>query len=212
MTAPGAGLTAQAGNNINLNAYNITTTGGTVTLIANDNSNSTATGSGIITSSPGYGNITTSGGNIALSGFGVTVDVLNTSGPSAGSYPNGGGHIGTALEEGGGQARIDRGRRGRCGQGARGRMKRRWIFTDEHGDRVRRLGALQPRIGLFSGSSGLQLRLGLVHIRHRSASALVEVFRQLERGRIILDGFIEQHLRSIRTAQGKIVGGQFRVQ
>ena len=58
MTAPGAGLTAQAGNNINLNAYNITTTGGTVTLIANDNSNSTATGSGIITSSPGYGNIT----------------------------------------------------------------------------------------------------------------------------------------------------------
>jgi len=82
MTTPGAGLTAQANNNIALNSNNITTAGGSITLSANYSGFLTPSGVGAITSSAGYGNITTSGGNITLSGVGVTVGALNTTGIS----------------------------------------------------------------------------------------------------------------------------------
>jgi filamentous hemagglutinin family protein len=76
MTIAGAGLTAQAGNNIALNSNSITTNGGTVTLTANDPSG-TPSGTGSIV---GGGSITTAGGNIMLTGYAVTVGALNTTG------------------------------------------------------------------------------------------------------------------------------------
>ena len=77
---PGLTFTAQAGNNINLGNFNITTNGTNVRLSANDAASGTAYGTGSITSGIGYGTIFTSGGNVDLSGFGVTVGTINTTG------------------------------------------------------------------------------------------------------------------------------------
>jgi len=72
LTFSGGNFTAQAGNNINLNG-NIVANGTNIALIANDVASLTQTGKGRITSALGYGNITTAGGSVNLSGFGVTV-------------------------------------------------------------------------------------------------------------------------------------------
>jgi filamentous hemagglutinin family protein len=79
----GQTFTLQAGNNINLGAFNISSiaaNGTNVTLIANDPASATPSGTGSITSLASYGNISTSGGNVNLSGFGVTVGAINTTG------------------------------------------------------------------------------------------------------------------------------------
>lgn len=81
----GGTFTAQAGNNIDLGAFNITANGTNVTLTANDAASLTPSGTGSITSQPGFGNITTGGGNVNLSGFGVTVGVMNTTGGPLGA-------------------------------------------------------------------------------------------------------------------------------
>ncbi len=62
ITTSGVSLTAQAGNNITANTL-ITTTGGSVRLVANDPTSGAATGSGSITT---FGAITTNGGAIDL--------------------------------------------------------------------------------------------------------------------------------------------------
>src|SRR5206468_2158679 len=79
---PGLTFTAQAGNNINLGSFNVTSNGVNVTLSANDAASGTATGTASITSSTtlGYGNFNTNGGNVNLSGFGVAVGLINTTG------------------------------------------------------------------------------------------------------------------------------------
>src|SRR6266581_163003 len=84
---PGLTFTAQAGNNINLGSFNVTSNGVNVTLSANDAASGTATGTGSITSSTtlGYGNFNTNGGNVNLSGFGVAVGNISTSGGISGS-------------------------------------------------------------------------------------------------------------------------------
>ncbi|HTF15199.1 MAG TPA: filamentous hemagglutinin N-terminal domain-containing protein, partial [Burkholderiales bacterium] len=77
----GGTFTAQAGNNINLGTFNISSSFGTnIVLSANDAASGTAIGTGSITSTAGSGNITTSGGNVNLSGYGVTVGLINTNG------------------------------------------------------------------------------------------------------------------------------------
>jgi len=82
LTYGGAGpaFTAQAGNNINLGSFNINATGTNIILRANDTASNTASGTGSITSLASYGNITTAGGSVNLSGFGVTVGSINTTG------------------------------------------------------------------------------------------------------------------------------------
>src|SRR3989475_1106949 len=84
---PGLTFTAQAGTNINLGSFNVTSNGVNVTLSANDAASGTATGTGSITSSTtlGYGNFNTNGGNVNLSGFGVAVGNINTSGGPLGA-------------------------------------------------------------------------------------------------------------------------------
>jgi filamentous hemagglutinin family protein len=82
---PGLTFTAQAGNNINLGSFNVTSNGVNVTLSANDAASGTPTGTGSITSLASYGTITTNGGNLSLSGFGVTVGTINTSGGALGA-------------------------------------------------------------------------------------------------------------------------------
>src|SRR6267142_1477761 len=84
LTFSGGSFTAQAGNNINLNG-NIVANGTNIALIANDVASLTQTGKGRITSALGYGNITTAGGSVNLSGFGVTVGNINTSGGTLGA-------------------------------------------------------------------------------------------------------------------------------
>ncbi|MGB5080477.1 MAG: filamentous hemagglutinin N-terminal domain-containing protein [Burkholderiales bacterium] len=79
LTVPGT-FTAQAGNDINLGGFNITGSGTNITLIANDAASLTASGVGRITSLAGSGNITTGGGSVNLSGYGVAVGNINTSG------------------------------------------------------------------------------------------------------------------------------------
>ena len=61
---PNVGLTAQAGNNININNANITLQGGNLTLIANDAAFASGTGSVNITNSV----IQTRGGNLSIQG------------------------------------------------------------------------------------------------------------------------------------------------
>ena len=78
-TGSGYTFAALAGENINLWAYNITTSGHNVVLTANATGYG-GSGYGSITSTAGYGNITTNGGNITLSGVAVTVGALNTTG------------------------------------------------------------------------------------------------------------------------------------
>ncbi len=78
-------FTAQAGNNINLGAFNITANGTNITLIANDAASLTQTGKGSITSALSYGNITTGGGSVNLSGYGVAIGNINTSGGTLGA-------------------------------------------------------------------------------------------------------------------------------
>lgn len=77
--SPEVGITAQAGNNITVN-QSITTNDGNVTLIANDNTAGTATGTGAVTiNAP----ITTQGGDINISSAGtITAGVLDSSSPS----------------------------------------------------------------------------------------------------------------------------------
>src|SRR6267154_3258928 len=81
----GGSFTAQAGNNINLGAFNITANGTNIALIANDAASLTQTGKGSITSALGFGNITTGGGSVNLSGYGVAVGNINTSGGTLGA-------------------------------------------------------------------------------------------------------------------------------
>ena len=76
----GGTFTAQAGNNINLGSFNIVANSTNVTLSANDAASLTASGTGSITSLSGFGNIATSGGDVNLSGFGVTVGAISTLG------------------------------------------------------------------------------------------------------------------------------------
>ena len=77
----GGTFTMQAGNNINLggNITSISVNGTSVVLSAND-AGGPQSGTGSITSTAGYGNISTAGGNINLSGFGVTVGNISTVG------------------------------------------------------------------------------------------------------------------------------------
>jgi hypothetical protein len=84
LTFAGGSFTAQAGNNINLSG-NIVANGTNVALIANDVASLTQTGKGSITSALGYGNISTSGGSVNLSGYGVAVGNVNTSGGTLGA-------------------------------------------------------------------------------------------------------------------------------
>ena len=85
--SPGGTFTVQAMNNIDLAAdgvaHTITTNGQNVTLSANDNgqvfTNPVGTGSII-----GSGNFITSGGNLTLLGYGVTVGTISTSATSGG--------------------------------------------------------------------------------------------------------------------------------
>lgn len=89
LTPSGGTIVAQAGNNINFGAHNLVTSGTAVQLSANDNGGGTASGVGSITSTPGFGNITTNGGNISLSGVGVSVGSLNTTAPFNAQSNNG---------------------------------------------------------------------------------------------------------------------------
>ncbi len=84
LTYGGGSFTAQAGNNINLGG-NITANGTNITLTANDSASLTPSGTGSITSLSGYGNIATAGGNVNLSGFGVTIGAINTTGGPLGA-------------------------------------------------------------------------------------------------------------------------------
>src|SRR5260221_536142 len=84
LTYGGGSFTAQAGNNINLGG-NITANGTNITLTANDLLSQTPSGTGSITSLSGYGNIATAGGNVNLSGFGVTIGAINTTGGPLGA-------------------------------------------------------------------------------------------------------------------------------
>jgi filamentous hemagglutinin family protein len=80
-------FSVDAGDNIHLSGFNINaSTPVHITLTANHPSYGYG---GSITSTPGFGNITSGGGNIDLSGNGVTVGVLNSSGPSDGTFGNG---------------------------------------------------------------------------------------------------------------------------
>src|SRR5882724_1694687 len=85
LTFAGGNFTAQAGNNINLGAFNITANGTNIALIANDAASNMQTGKGSITSALGYGNITTGGGSVNLFGAGVAVGNINTSGGTLGA-------------------------------------------------------------------------------------------------------------------------------
>ena len=67
------------------------------------------------------------------------------------------------------------------------------VFTQQHGDGVLALGALQPDVGGL-GAGCFQLRLRLRDIRQRGAAALVQVLSQLQRGGVVLHRLIEQHL------------------
>jgi hypothetical protein len=71
IAAPSVGLTAQAGNNINVNAA-LTTNGGSVKLVANDSASGAASGSGSINVS-GSGAIRTGVGSIHLYGAGLSL-------------------------------------------------------------------------------------------------------------------------------------------
>ncbi len=77
LTFAGGNFTAQAGNNINLNG-NIVANGTNITLIANDAASLAPSGSGSITSALAYGNITTGGGSVNLSGAGIAVGTVDT--------------------------------------------------------------------------------------------------------------------------------------
>src|SRR5882672_10864835 len=90
----GGNFTAQAGNNINLNG-NIVANGTNIALIANDAASLTQTGKGSITSALSYGNITTGGGSVNLSGYGVAVGIINTSG---GTFGGGSVTIGSTFQ------------------------------------------------------------------------------------------------------------------
>jgi filamentous hemagglutinin family protein len=89
----GGNFTAQAGNNINLHGlvgavdtgFNIVANGTNIKLIANDASSGTPSGTGKITSFGTYGNISTNGGKVDLSGFGIAVGNVNTSGGAYGA-------------------------------------------------------------------------------------------------------------------------------
>src|SRR6267154_670697 len=91
----GGNFTAQAGNNINLGAFNITASGTNIALIANDAASQTQTFKGSITSALGFGNITTGGGSVNLFGAGVAVGNINTSGGLLGA---GSVFIGTSAQ------------------------------------------------------------------------------------------------------------------
>jgi filamentous hemagglutinin family protein len=79
----GRTFTAQAGNNIDFGQNNIVANGTNVTLQANDPSSLSASGTGSIISAATYGNISTTGGNVTLSAFGITVGNINTTGGTA---------------------------------------------------------------------------------------------------------------------------------
>jgi filamentous hemagglutinin family protein len=76
-------FTAQAGNNIDFGQNNIVANGTNVVLHANDPSSLTPSGTGSIISAATYGNISTSGGSVDLSGFGITVGNISTTGGTA---------------------------------------------------------------------------------------------------------------------------------
>jgi hypothetical protein len=80
LTFAGGNFTAQAGNNINLNG-NIVANGTNIALIANDAASLTQTSKGSITSALAYGNITTAGGSVKLSGAGIAVGTVDTTAP-----------------------------------------------------------------------------------------------------------------------------------
>jgi len=83
-------LTLQAGDDINLGAFNISLLGN-LSMTANDPAAGLDT-AGSITSSAGGGNITTNGGDVTVSGVGVTLGNIN----AAGGAP-GGGSVGVTA-------------------------------------------------------------------------------------------------------------------
>jgi filamentous hemagglutinin family protein len=81
ISAPGVGLTALAGNNITVN-NSIMTSGGAVTLSANDNSGGSASGTGVVNVNnlinAGGGNVTLSGASVGLTSAGAIASAGST--------------------------------------------------------------------------------------------------------------------------------------
>ena len=109
ISAPGVGLTALAGNNINVNG-SIMTSGGAITLRAND-SGGPASGVGVVNVNnlidAGGGNVTVSGTSVGLTSAGAIVSTGSTVALNASAS---GGVIsmaaGSAINAGGGQIKL----------------------------------------------------------------------------------------------------------
>lgn len=110
ISAPGVGLTALAGNNINVNS-SIITSGGAVMLHANDNSGGSASGAGVVNLNSlinaGSGNVTLSGASVGLTSAGA---IATTGGTVALNASASGGVIsmasGSAINAGDGQIKL----------------------------------------------------------------------------------------------------------
>jgi filamentous hemagglutinin family protein len=110
ISAPGVGLTAMAGNNINVNS-SIMTSGGAITLSANDNGGSSASGIGTVNVNnlinAGSGNVALSGTSVGLTSAGA---IASTGGTVALNASAGGGVItmasGSSINTGGGQLNL----------------------------------------------------------------------------------------------------------
>ena len=62
------------------------------------------------------------------------------------------------------------------------------------------LGAMQARVlGLRAGQ--LQQRLGLLHVRDRGGTALVEILIELQRMCVVADGLVQQLLLDVQPTQ-----------
>jgi len=110
ISAPGVGLTALAGNNINVNS-SIVTSGGAVTLRANDNGGGSASGAGVVNVNnlinAGGGNVTLSGTSVGLAPAGAIDSAGSTVMLNASAS---GGVItmasGSSINAGGGQVSL----------------------------------------------------------------------------------------------------------
>jgi filamentous hemagglutinin family protein len=110
ISAPGVGLTALAGNNINVNG-SIATSGGAITLRANDNSGGAASGAGVVNVNnminAGGGNVTVSGTSVGLTSIGA---IVSAGGAVALNASASGGVItmasGSSINAGGGQIKL----------------------------------------------------------------------------------------------------------
>jgi hypothetical protein len=89
-------------------------------------------------------------------------------------------------------------------------MEGGWILADQHSDRMLALRALQTNIRSL-GARRLELRLGLSDVGQRRRASVVQILGKLECPRIILNGFIEQHLLRVFGAQREVIRGQLGV-